>query len=81
MDKEENEFVLDARGQECPKPFIEMVKVFMKMGGQGVVKVYTDDESCTSVIPKHAEEVGFTVISIDKKDNYYIIVVKMEGGF
>ncbi|MEM4969758.1 MAG: sulfurtransferase TusA family protein [Sulfolobales archaeon] len=76
----EKEVILDTRGQLCPKPFIELVKVFMKLGGVGVVKVYTDDETCTSVIPKHAEEVGFQVISIERKEGYVVITVKMEGG-
>ncbi|MDT7887676.1 MAG: sulfurtransferase TusA family protein [Desulfurococcales archaeon] len=74
------EVVLDTRGQLCPKPFIELVKAFMKLGGVGIVKIYTDDETCTSVIPKHAEEVGFQVISIERGDSYIIITVKMEGG-
>lgn len=76
----EKEVILDTRGQLCPKPFIELVKVFMKLGGVGVVKVYTDDETCTSVIPRHAEEVGFQVISIERKEGYVVITVKMEGG-
>jgi Predicted redox protein, regulator of disulfide bond formation len=76
----EKEVVLDTRGQLCPKPFIELVKVFMKLGGVGTVKVYTDDETCTSVIPRHAEEVGFQVISIERREGYVVITVKMEGG-
>ncbi len=74
------EIVLDTRGQVCPKPFIELVKAFMKLGGNGVVKVYTDDETCTSVIPRHAEEVGFQVVSIERMEGYIVITVKMEGG-
>ncbi len=76
----EKEVVLDTRGQLCPKPFIELVKVFMKLGGVGIVKVYTDDETCISVIPRHAEEVGFQVISIERREDYVVITVKMEGG-
>jgi TusA-related sulfurtransferase len=52
----------------------------MKLGGVGTVKVYTDDETCTSVIPRHAEEVGFQVISIERREGYVVITVKMEGG-
>jgi len=74
------EVVLDTRGQVCPKPFIELVKAFMKLGGNGTVKVYTDDETCISIIPKHAEEVGFQVVSIERLEGYIVITVKMEGG-
>jgi len=71
---------LDTRGQLCPKPFIELVKVFMKLGGSGVVRIYTDDETCVNVIPRHAEEVGFQVLSIERREGFIEIVVKMEGG-
>lgn len=74
------EVVLDTRGQQCPKPFLELVKAFMKMGGSGVVKIYTDDETCMSVIPGHAESVGFQVVSMERVENYIVIVVKMEEG-
>ncbi len=77
---ENRELILDTRGQQCPKPFIELVKAFMKLEGRGVVKVYTDDETCMSVIPKHAEEVGFQVVSMERVESYIVITVKMEGG-
>ncbi len=77
---EQREVVLDTRGQQCPKPFIELVKAFMKLEGKGVIKIYTDDETCMSVIPAHAEEVGFQVVSMDRVENYIVIVVKMESG-
>lgn len=78
--RDKNEIVLDTRGKQCPEPFVELVKTFMKLkGGKGIIKIYTDDETCVTFIPKHAEEVGFHVTSIERMENYIIISLNMES--
>ena len=70
------EVILDTRGQKCPRPFTDLVRALIRTKGRGVVRVYTDDESCATFIPKHVEEVGLTVDEIARRDGYLVITVR-----
>lgn len=69
------EVTLDTRGQKCPQPFVEMVKTFMKMGGRARVRIITDDEACLKFIPDYGKDLDFEVISVERGEGYYVIVM------
>ncbi|MEM4966300.1 MAG: sulfurtransferase TusA family protein [Sulfolobales archaeon] len=77
MSDDVREEVLDTRGQLCPKPFIELVKILFRVGEGGVIRIYTDDESCIDYIPKHVEEVGLRIESIERREGFAVITIRV----
>jgi len=71
-----DEIVLDTRGKKCPRPFTDLVRTLIRLRGRGTIRVYTDDESCATFIPKHVEEVGLVVDGISREDGYLVITVR-----
>ena len=75
VDEDVVEVTLDTRGQKCPQPFVEMVKVFMKVKGRVRVKVITDDEACLKFIPDYGRDLDFELVRIEESQGYYVIVM------
>jgi TusA-related sulfurtransferase len=69
------EVTLDTRGQKCPQPFVEMVKVFMKTTGKVRVRVITDDEACLKFIPDYGRDLDFELVNVEEGQGYYVIVM------
>lgn len=69
------EVTLDTRGQRCPQPFVEMVKVFMRTKGRVRVRVITDDEACLKFIPDYGRDLDFELVSVEEGQGYYVIVM------
>ena len=69
---------IDARGENCPKPFI-MTKKALDDSEMGTITTIVDNEIAKENVVKLVSSVGLEYKVTEKDDNFYIEIQKSEG--
>ncbi|AGK60246.1 putative redox protein, regulator of disulfide bond formation [Archaeoglobus sulfaticallidus PM70-1] len=68
--------VVDARGSFCPGPLMELVKTIKDAEVGTEIEVLSSDESSAKDIPEWVKKAGHELVGVEKKGDYWSIVVK-----
>ena len=71
------EIKVDCKGENCPVPLVETRKAIRK-ANKGDVLIITGDHSASKKeIPMAVEAMGLELLSVEDKDNYWEIKIKV----
>lgn len=69
---------IDARGENCPKPFIMTKKALDKLGS-GTIVTIVDNEVAKENVSKLADSLNLNYSVEQREEDFYIEIVKNEG--
>lgn len=61
------------RGRESPEPYIIVMRKFMNMKPGDSIEILMDSWKCAFLLVESMKAVKMGDVSIEKKDNYYVI--------
>ncbi len=68
---------VDCKGENCPVPLVETRKAIRK-ANKGDILIITGDHSASKKeIPMAVEAMGLELLSVEDKDNYWEIKIKV----
>jgi len=71
------EIKVDCKGENCPVPLVETRKAIRK-ANKGDILIITGDHSASKKeIPMAVEAMGLELLSVEDKDNYWEIKIKV----
>ena len=72
----EEEIKISTIGMNCPKPLIETRKALLKIKTGQILIVEGDHEVSKKEIPQAIKDTGDEVLSVDEKDDFWVIKIK-----
>jgi tRNA 2-thiouridine synthesizing protein A len=68
--------VIDVRGLYCPEPVFRTKFEIEKLGIGSKLKIIADDPESEEDITRWAEKTGHNLLSVQKKDNELVFIIK-----
>ena len=68
--------VIDVRGLYCPEPVFRTKIEIEKLGIGNKLKIIADDPESEEDITSWAEKTGHNLLSVQKKDNELVFIIK-----
>jgi tRNA 2-thiouridine synthesizing protein A len=68
--------VIDVRGLYCPEPVFRTKIEIEKLGIGSKLKIIADDPESEEDITSWAEKTGHNLLSVQKKDNELVFIIK-----
>ena len=69
---------LDARGKSCPMPIVALAKEARGLSKSQELVVLSDDEAFPADVTSWCTKTGNKLISVEKRENYYSALIRME---
>jgi tRNA 2-thiouridine synthesizing protein A len=71
--------ILDARGQMCPMPIVNMAKKMKELKPEQVLEVWADDEGAHADVPAWSQKTGNAFLGEEGAEGYTRYLVRKAG--